>query len=60
MLWTPGAALLAQHVVDLLHNGAATQIVPGIQHWLWKVTHEPQDDVPHCQGGLGEQNRGLG
>lgn len=54
LLWRPGAVLSAQGVMEMLHHGAAMQAIPGQKHWLGQVTHEPQDDAPHSQGGLGK------
>lgn len=54
VLWSLGTVPPAQRVMDLPHHRAALLVAPGIQHWLWEVAHEPQDDVPHGQGSLGK------
>lgn len=59
MLWGLSDTALAQPVVDLPHHRAASQAVPVIEHWLRKVTHEPQDDDPDRQSCLREETEGL-
>lgn len=55
--WRLGTALPARGVMDLPHHRVTTQGVPGKEHWLRDVTHEPLDDVPHSQGGLGRRGQ---
>lgn len=53
-------AFLAKCVIYLCHHRAALAgLVLSKGCWLWKVTHEPQDDVPHCYWGLEMQKTQL-